>query len=382
MSLPLPSPTYSEREKDETFLDNYCEIEEKLEMVLSRLSKLEEKSQSEKRAQSLLVAENSKMAAEITCLTATVTELREENENIRTLLGNKQNEWIQVESRIPNKPSTKTVTLIETENRYAALAVEDPITESSLPAVEDINENNNDPKPTTSDKTRQNRDVRKVNKEKKRNPQPLTQQGIEKTLVIGDSMVKNIDEKKIERAARGKSICHSYSGATVPQLRQKFQENCDEEKYKAIILHIGTNDLVRDDAENVAKKMDVLIEEVKSRAERVAVSSVIERHDGRVPASKIKSYNNLVYNLCTKHNINYINNDDIDNSLLNGSNLHLNKAGDKALGGAFCSFLKSSRPINTRQVPSRNNQRFFHQTGRHTTQWTEYLMFVSQVLRN
>jgi hypothetical protein len=91
---------------------------------------------------------------------------------------------------------------------------------------------------------------------------------------------------------------------------------------------------------------------------------------------------NLVYNLCTKHNINYINNDDIDNSLLNGSNLHLNKAGDKALGGAFCSFLKSSRPINTRQVPSRNNQRFFHQTGRHTTQWTEYLMFVSQVLRN
>jgi hypothetical protein len=105
MTLPLPSPTYSEREKDETFLDNYCEIEEKLEMVLSRLSKLEEKSQSEKRAQSLLVAENSKMAAEITCLTATVTELREENESIRTLLGNKQNEWIQVESRINQQPN-------------------------------------------------------------------------------------------------------------------------------------------------------------------------------------------------------------------------------------------------------------------------------------
>ena len=221
----------------------------------------------------MLVAENRKMAAEITCLTATVTELRVENESIRTLLGNKQNEWIQVESRIPNKPTTKIVTLMETDNRFSALAVENPITESSLP-VEDMNENNHDPKPTTSYKTRQNLDVRKVNKEKKRNPQPLTQEGIEKTLVIGDSMVKNIDEKKIERAARGKSICHSYSGATVPQLRQKFQENCDEEKYKAIILHIGTNDLVREDADNVAKKMDVLIEEVKSQAERVAVSSV------------------------------------------------------------------------------------------------------------
>jgi hypothetical protein len=112
-------------------------------------------------------------------------------------------------------PTTKTVTLIETDNRYATLAVEDLInTESSLP-VENINENNNDPKPTTSYKTRQNHDVRKVNKEKKWTPQPLTQQGIEKTLVIGDSMVKNINEKKIERAARGKSICHSYSGATI-----------------------------------------------------------------------------------------------------------------------------------------------------------------------
>jgi hypothetical protein len=73
-----------------------------------------------------------------------------------------------------------------------------------------------------------------------------------------------------------------------------------------------------------------------------------------------------IYNLCTKHNINYINNDDIDKSLLNGSNLHLNKAGDKALGGTFCSYLKSSRPINTRQVPSRNNQRFF------SPNWTAY----------
>ena len=321
------------------------------------------------------------MAAEITCLTTTVNELREENESIRTLLDNKQNEWIQVESRIPKKPTTKTVTLVKIDNRYAALAVEDPITESSLP-VENINENNNDPEPTTSHKTRQHRDVRKASKEKKQNPQPLNQQGIEKTLVIGDSMVKNISEKKIERAARGKSIRHSYSGATVPQLHQKFQQNCDEEKYKTIILHIGTNHLVREDADNVAKKIDVLIEEVKSRAERVAVSSVIERHDGRVPASKITSCNNLVYNLCTKQNINYINNDDIDKSPLNGSNLHLNKAGDKALGGAFCSYLKSSRPINTRQVPSRSNQHFFHQTARHTTQWTECLMFVSQVLRN
>ena len=61
-------------------------------------------------------------------------------------------------------------------------------------------------KKKTSYKTRQNHDVRKVNKEKKWNPQTLTQQGIEKTLVIGDSMVKNINEKKIERRHEGKAF--------------------------------------------------------------------------------------------------------------------------------------------------------------------------------
>ncbi len=34
-------------------------------------------------------------------------------------------------------------------------------------------------------------------------------------LVIGDSMVKKIDQRKIGRAARSNAVCHSYSGATV-----------------------------------------------------------------------------------------------------------------------------------------------------------------------
>jgi hypothetical protein len=112
-------------------------------------------------------------------------------------------------------------------------------------------------------------------------------------------MVKNIDEKKIERAARGKTVFHSYSGATVSQLQQKLiEDNCHDNEYETIILHIGTNDLVRKDADKVAEKMEELI-----RAERVAVSSVIKRYDGRVPPSKIASYNYLMYHICLKHNI-------------------------------------------------------------------------------
>ena len=121
---------------------------------------------------------------------------------------------------------------------------------------------------------------------------------------------------------------------------------------------------MRKDADKVAEKMEELIEEVKHRAERVAVSSVIKRYDGRVPPSKIASYNYLMYHICLKHNIYYFDNDDMVKSLLNHSNLHLNKVGDKALGSAFCTFLKSRL------------------AGHHMKEWTNYRKHVSQANEN
>jgi hypothetical protein len=47
-------------------------------------------------------------------------------------------------------------------------------------------------------------------------------------LLIGDSMVKNSDYKKLERAAREKTVCHSYSGAKVGQIKEKIDEYWSE----------------------------------------------------------------------------------------------------------------------------------------------------------
>ena len=73
----------------------------------------------------------------------------------------------------------------------------------------------------------------------------------------------------------------------------------------------------------------------------------------------ISSYNNLLHNLCIKHKIAYIDNDCIDNSMLNRSNLHLNKNGDSALGSAFCAFLKPKQIPNYASNTSRNSGHFF-----------------------
>ena len=70
-------------------------------------------------------------------------------------------------------------------------------------------------------------------------------------LLIGDSMVKNIDRKKLERAARKNTVCHSYSGAKVGQIKEKIKQYWSEDcQYEEIILHVGTNNLANEQPES------------------------------------------------------------------------------------------------------------------------------------
>ena len=73
-------------------------------------------------------------------------------------------------------------------------------------------------------------------------------------------MIKHIEASKVQRAARSKIFCQLYSGATVGQLQKKFKENCQKDEYKTILIHVGINDLVHEDENHVAKKMQSLIE--------------------------------------------------------------------------------------------------------------------------
>ena len=193
-------------------------------------------------------------------------------------------------------------------------------------------------------------------------------------------MVKDIDQIKIERAAGCNSVVHSYSGAKVEQISHKIKEYFSEDdKYDAVVLHVGTNNLVSEKPEEVAGKMDDLIKSLKGNARMIAISGVIKRYDNRVQASMISHFNHLVKNLCANHAI-FFNNDHIDRSLLNRSNLHLDREGDRTLGSVFCSYLKSSVRVKTagnslNPTGNRNSSRFFHQ------EWKMYLQHMNQTMK-
>lgn len=381
--------------------ENCKDLKPEINHIMSMFTKLQEKQDEECRNTSQrateseakivnLILEHSNMAAEIESLKETVADLEIENNAIKNILDMKQNEWIKVDSkkRSPMNETEVVDTTLQTPvlyNSFSALGIQEPEEAlTSFPVLDEDEEENLD----SSQKTKVNGSKKKSKHGKvfKKNEQNNKQTKIcqNKSIVIGDSMVKHIDSKKIERAA-GKSVCHSYSGAKVNQINEKFKEHRNEEQYDCIILHVGTNDLVDQEAEQVAADMEKLIEEVKMHTTKVAISSVIERYDGQVNPTKINHYNSLVETLCSKHNINFINNNNIDKSFLNGSNLHLNWKGDKALGSAFCKYVKSFRvkTPNSVSVPMGENNQFFHHAyGHRNREWTLYLEYVSQSLRN
>ena len=217
----------------------------------------------------------------------------ESNEKIQYLT-----EWVNTATKA--KPSKENRPHpIQVENQFEILEVEDDINESESTAPESKVQTTHDQileyrskarSKFSSQKNKQTKVERKQSKtttepaSKKHEGKPEKQD--KRTLVIGDSMVKNIDQQKIQRAAGDQSVVHSYSGAKVDQIITKIKNGIMKDQFETVILHVGTNDLVHKDPELVAK-MDRLITETKSKVRKVAVSSVVKRYDGRVAASSI-----------------------------------------------------------------------------------------------
>ena len=196
-------------------------------------------------------------------------------------------------------------------------------------------------------------------------------------------MVKHIDQWKIERASGDQSVVHSYSGATVDKINTIFKDYIVKDQFETVILHVGTNDLVRKDAKVVAKKMDNLITQVKDQVRKVAVSSVVKRYDCCVAARRITDFNNLVKDLCSKHNIKCISNDHIDKPFLDESMLHLNEMGDRKLGRKFCTYLKSKSSGKYSNRPGTTDNHFFRDVYSHRKRdWITYLQYVNQIMKH
>ena len=194
----------------------------------------------------------------------------------------------------------------------------------------------------------------------------------------------------MSNALGGKVEKKKFGGARIEDIQKNVRDLLASKSMDCgtqLIIHAGTNNLVYELEDVVVRKMESLVTETKMKSK--AVSSVITRKD--VLLEKITQFNNLPRDMCSKINVDFLDNHNLMKHHLNGSGLHLNGDGDKILGSNFCRYLRNPyehaklRPSkNATGLPGfpekgRNYRPSHKKQGRRYTTWDNYLRLVRSV---
>ena len=91
---------------------------------------------------------------------------------------------------------------------------------------------------------------------------------IKKTLILGDSIIKNFDGWRLNRRMNSVVSVRSISGATTKAMKHDVMGYLEDESPDMILLHHETNDLISEES----------TEEIASNIINVALSAKNKRH--------------------------------------------------------------------------------------------------------
>ncbi len=144
-------------------------------------------------------------------------------------------------------------------------------------------------------------------------------------LIMGDSMLYGIDEKKISKNGTVKVRC--FSGSTITDLQKFYMQPLLTKKPSKVILHVGTNDAVNKEA-TADKILDALLD-LKKEIETtlpectVVLSTPMKRMDNGAAGKIIEALNKKILSL----GLNIVNNENISANDIGRRGLHLNNRG-------------------------------------------------------
>ena len=208
-----------------------------------------------------------------------------------------------------------------------------------------------------------------------------------KACLIGDSLVKNIESRKLSCACRGKTKVECSRGAKIKDIHKKINEFLASghiDGNTALIVHCGTNDLAVENEDVAATNLRMLINDLKPKTKSLAISAVTLRNDSAVVTARIiNCFNRLTESICEQTNVCFIDNSNILAHHLNRSNLHLNSNGSKVLGSNLCRYLRranlppSGQELTTKLATSFRQDHFrVRKPLNNAKMWTNYLSQV------
>ena len=157
-------------------------------------------------------------------------------------------------------------------------------------------------------------------------------------VLIGDSIIKNIIPKELSQKRVHK---FTYPGKSADEIEFEIR-NIDQNLAPShVILHCGTNNLPTDDPNVCIKKLEDLCSRVQGKFPnaQIGVSTITCRKDLQL-ANKIEEVNNKIKDMCSRNGYNTILHNNINETCLNNSKLHLNAKGTALLAVGFIKFLR------------------------------------------
>ena len=168
-------------------------------------------------------------------------------------------------------------------------------------------------------------------------------EGKSTVVLVGDSMVKNINPRKLSRKRVNK---FTFPGKRAEEIAPEIKNinMPTDSRATHVIIHAGTNNLPTDTGDECIKNIKVLCASVKEKfpKAKIGVSGIVLRKDIDI-SGKTHKVNEQLKLLCDRSNLTFIDNSIIDESGLNNSKLHLSAKGSAILATRFIKFLNPDR---------------------------------------
>ena len=138
-------------------------------------------------------------------------------------------------------------------------------------------------------------------------------------IIIGDSIVKNIQPRKLTRKKVHK---YTFPGKTADEIEKEINFDNLKSIPSHVIIHVGTNNLPLESATECAQKIEKLAKKTKTQFpySKIGLSGLTVRHDIAM-LEKIQEVNKKIGHICKKLEISFIDNSTIDDTCLTVSSI-------------------------------------------------------------
>ena len=171
-------------------------------------------------------------------------------------------------------------------------------------------------------------------------PFPTKSENDRITVVVGDSIFKYLQGRKLAKAVGHRVVVKPFTGATIHDMKSHIIPTI-EKSPDQICLHINTNDLKSKEPNMVADAIVDLVREIENFCDAEIVSSEITtRNDAHGDA--VKTVNRRLKQLSRQNGWTLISHANITQNGLNKGGLHLNREGNDSLHRNFVNVLRSN----------------------------------------